>query len=452
MAWRRLEAWAAALAICAAHGAGAAEPAAKVVIYQGATLIDGTGAPPRPEQAIVVEGERIAAVGSLTAMSLPAEAETVDARGLFVLPGLIDTHVHMATPPNPPRAEALMRRQLYSGVTAVRDMADDTRSVAELQRRARVGEIPAPDVYFAALMAGPSFFTDPRTLAVSRGDTPGKVPWMQAIDETTDLPLAVAMARGTYATAIKIYANLPGELVKRITAEAHRQGMRVWAHSAVFPASPRDVIDAGVDVSSHVCPIAYQVSEKMPASYQDPTPVDEARLGRGDHPQMAALFDAMKAKGVVLDATVRVYAEGEKRWKANPKGRPPRCSADTAYRLTSHAFRRGVEISTGTDGDTDWREAYPSLHEELELLAGKAGMPPLQVIRSATLVAAKTLGREAEMGTVAPRKLANLVFVTKDPSKDVGALRTVAFTVKRGQVFRRVDYRPISEAEGIEHE
>jgi len=450
----------AALAIVAASsslGAAAAQgapedrgsaPKDKVVLYRGATLIDGTGAAPRPGVSILVEGPVIRAVGP--GLAAPAGAEVVDAAGLYVVPGLIDSHVHMATPPEPAKAEALMRRQLYAGITAVRDMADDTRSIAELQRRARVGEIPAPDVYFAALMAGPSFFDDPRTIAVSQGDTPGKVPWMQAITDETDMPLAVAQARGTYATAIKIYANLPGRLVKKITEEAHRQGVRVWAHSAVFPASPSEVIAAGVDVSSHVCPMAYELNDAMPPTYQDPTPTAEARLGEGDHPVMGGLFDRMKAGGVILDATVRVYEEHEKAYAKTRKGRPPRCSAATAYRLTNLAFRRGVEISAGTDGETPWTDPWPSLHEELELLQDRAGLPPLQVIRAATLTGARTLGREAEMGTVEPGKLANLVFVSQDPSRDVRALRSVAFTVKRGRVFPRTEYRPITEAEGAD--
>lgn len=451
---------AAGAALAATLGAGAqAAPshvvlgeaaAGKVVVYRNATLIDGTGAKPRAGVSIVVQGQTITAVGPDAAMRLPAGHETVDVTGLYVLPGLIDTHVHMATPPNAAQAEGHMRRQLYSGVTAVRDMADDTRSVAELQRKARLGEIPAPDIYFAALMAGPSFFDDPRTIAVSQGDTPGKVPWMQAITPQTDMALAVAMSRGTYATAIKIYANLPGDLVKKITDEAHRQGFRVWAHSAVFPASPKEVIAAGVDVTSHVCPIAYQLNDTMPPTYQDPTATAEARLGKGDNPVMVGLFDEMEAKGIVLDATVRVYAEGEKRWQESKKGRPPRCTAATAYRLTNLAFRRGVAISTGTDGENDWRAPFPALNEELELLQTEAKIPPLEVIRAATETAARTVGREAEMGTVTPGKLANLVFVAQDPSKDVRALRSVVFTVKRGVIFKRADYRPITEAEGAE--
>ena len=418
-----------------------AAPKGEVVVYRGATLINGDGSAPRPDVSIVTDGDRIVSVGPASAAA-PAGAKVVEAKGLYVLPGLIDTHVHLATPPDAAKAEATLNRLLYSGVTAVRDMADDTRSVAELQRRARVGEMPSPDIYFTALMAGPSFFDDPRTIAVSQGDTPGKVPWMQEITEATDMPLAVAMARGTYATAIKIYANLPGDLVKKITAESHRQGFPVWAHSATFPASPKEVIDAGVDVISHTCPIAYQVSAKMPGSYQDPTPIDAKALGEGENPAIISLFDTMKAKGMILDATVRVYAEGDKRYAKTKTGRPPRCDAETAYRLTGQAFRRGVLISAGTDGETEANDAYPALHEELELLSDKVGMPPLEVIRAATSIAAKATNRGSEMGLVEPGKLANLVFVAKDPSQDVSHLRTVEFTVKRGKVFRRADYKP----------
>ncbi len=94
------------------------------------------------------------------------------------------------------------------GVTAVRDMADDLRAVGELTRAALVGEIAAPDIYYAALMAGPNFFTDKRTAQTSAGGIVGHVPWMQAVVDDTDLPLAVAQARGTSATAIKLYADL----------------------------------------------------------------------------------------------------------------------------------------------------------------------------------------------------------------------------------------------------
>src|SRR3546814_8802352 len=99
--------------------------------------------------------------------------------------------------PNRTRAEAILRRQLYGVVTAVRDMADDLRAVGDLARASLVGEIPAPDIYYAALMAGPPFFADPRVLSVSRGFAPGTAPWMPAIDAETDLRTAVKTGRAS---------------------------------------------------------------------------------------------------------------------------------------------------------------------------------------------------------------------------------------------------------------
>jgi imidazolonepropionase-like amidohydrolase len=207
------------------------------------------------------------------------------------------------------------------------------------------------------------------------------------------------------------------------------------------------VIAAGPDVMSHTCYLAYQLSARRPESYQDPTPVDPAPFASGDNAEMAAMLDQMKARGIILDATTRVYVEGEKAYAAKPAGRPPRCAADLAFRLTGQAYRQGLLISAGTDGFSPWRDAYPSLHEELEYLSERVGMPNAQVIRSATLVSAMAAGRDAEMGTIEPGKLANLVFVRRDPLADIGNLRTVVFTVKRGVVYARKAYRPIAADE-----
>ena len=178
----------------------------KLTVYKGATLIDGTGAPPRPGMSILVKGERIERVwkdGEI-AFKLPPQTVVVDMAGQYALPGLIDSHEHLATPPNRAFAQAHLRRDLYSGVTAIRDMADDLRNIADLSRATRIGEIPGPDIYYAALMAGPSFFEDARVQAASLGAKGGEVSWMQAITPQSDMPLAVAQARGIGASAIKI--------------------------------------------------------------------------------------------------------------------------------------------------------------------------------------------------------------------------------------------------------
>jgi imidazolonepropionase-like amidohydrolase len=406
-------------------------------VYRHAVLIDGTGARARPGTSIVVEGERIVAVLP-DAQADAKGAQVVDLHGQYVIPGLIDTHVHLATPPDAAEAQATLRRQVYSGVTAVRSMADDTRSVGELARQALVGEIPAPDIHYAALMAGPGFFQDPRTIAVTRGRTPGQTPWMQAVDDRTDLVLAVAMARGTSADGIKLYADMSGPLLAKITTEAHRQGVPVWAHAAVFPAMPADVVAAGVDVVSHSCPLAYQASPHKPASYHERTPVDESVFAGGRMPAaITDLFATMAARGIILDATNLVYLRHVEEYAREKKGPPPRCSAGLTLRLTAQAFSQGVAISSGTDGDNPADAPFPSLHDELDLLAGPVGMPPMEVIRAATATAARALGQDKAMGTVEPGKLANLVVLAQDPLADIGHLRSVTETVKRGVRYPR---------------
>jgi len=426
----------------AAPSASVAPVEAKTTAYRGAILFDGTGALSRSGLTIITRGERILAVQP-DSDPLPDAAETVDVAGLYVLPGLIDTHVHVATPPDAVAARVHMRRWLYSGVTAVRGMADDLRSVGELARQARVGEVPSPDIYYAALMAGEGFFNDPRTQAVSAGAVAGQTPWMQAITADTDLPLAVAMARGTSATGIKIYADLPADLVARITTEAHRQGVPVWTHAMVYPATPQEVINAGPDVMSHACILAHQaqVPADRPVSYASRTPIDRAPFLNGDNPVVQALLEQMRDKGIVLDATVRVYAEQD-RSAAAPGARQPICSGPMVFALTRQAYRTGVAISTGTDGETPDSDAWPALIEEMVLLQNVVGMTPADVLVAATRTAARTVNQSADMGTIEPGKLANLVFVAADPLTDVSNLRSLQFTVKRGEAFPRTDFQP----------
>ena len=429
------------LAFCALALAASAQ--AQRVVYRGATMIDGTGGPARPNMAVIVSGERIEAV--LPAPSLtPAMtdgAEIVDLAGRWLLPGLIDSHQHMATPPNRRLAEAHLRRDLYSGITSTRIMADDLRSIAELDRAVRAGEIPGPHLYYAALVAGPGFFADPRTRAVSFGYTPGAAPWAQAIAVDTDLPIAIARARGTGAAALKIYSDLPPDLVRRLAAEAHRQGLLVWAHAMVFPTPPAEVLAAGPDVVSHTCYLAYQVSERRPQSYRERVPVDP---GAGDSPAMASLFATMRDHGILLDATLRVYREVERR--ATPE-RPAHCSLALAARLTAQAHRAGVLVSAGTDGDTAAADPYPSLFEELELLVGRAGFTPLEAIRAATQIGAMTMGQGRDQGVIAPGRFADMVVLERDPLADIANLRSVLLVVKHGRRFSRSDYRPITPEE-----
>ncbi len=431
-----------------AEGAGAEQET--FTLYSGLSLIDGTGTPLQAGMAILVKGDRIIKIGpsaELTA-TMPVDTEQVDAGDWYALPGLIDTHVHMATMPNLPKARALMRRYIYSGITSARDMAGDMRALAELARESRLQKIPASDLYYSALMAGPSFFKDPRPGSAAEGEVAGQVPWMQAITSETNMTEAVTLARGTWATGIKIYANLPDEEVRRIAAEAQLQGFKTWAHSMVFPATPGEVVDAGVDVISHVCRLAWELADEKPAEYHHSVALPYGTLNPVDD-RLKALYDRMKAQGTILDATLWLYTHLEERRKNRParKVGPAICPPEFAAELTAFAHAQGVEISTGTDVVLPAGAAYPALFDELETLVGGAGLTPLEVIRAATLNGARVVGLEHDRGTLEVGKRADILFVSQNPAENIKNLRSVVLTVKGGKPYSRADYVPVTEEE-----
>jgi len=407
---------------------GAAASHAGQAVYLGATLIDGTAAAPRANMAIVVDGERITAIVPAAGFKAGAGATIHDMRGMYAMPGMIDSHVHYATSPNRVYAEAQLKRNVYGGVTGVRDMAGDARELASLSRAALLNDIPAPDIYYAALVAGPSFFKDPRTLAAARGMQPGQVPWLYAVDDQTDIALAVAQARGTGATGMKIYANLPGHLVARLVAEGRRQNFPVWTHLQVYPASPYDAL--GATVVSHACMIARFAREPDKAQYGHGAEPSYAGLTAAD-PAIAKYIAALARSGSLLDATLSVYA---------PKG-TPRCQIELAGDITRAAHKAGVKIIAGTDTDGQGDDPYPVVGHELERLVRHAGLTPNEAIMAATANAAIALGKQGDIGTLEAGKFANMAFLKKDPLQDIANVRSVTLTVKRGRHYAREDYR-----------
>ena len=410
-------------------------PSPRSIVYLGATLIDGSPAGIRPRMAIVTLGERISALVPESEFHAQPGQEVIDVHDRFIVPGLVNTHVHLATLAVPPVAKAYLRRELYSGVTTVRDMAGDVRLLSKLKREAEFEGVVSPDIFYAALMAGPQFFADPRTHDAARGRVAGQVPWMQAVTAETNLPLAVAEARGTGATALKLYADLSADLVKSITTEAHRQRMLVWAHAAVFPALPSDVVDAGVDVISHACLLGYQVTSPPLASYEDKRPVDAAKAMQPSA-ELDALLADIKRHGTILDATLNVY---------DTDPHPRTCPQGVADYLARAAYRAGIPVSAGTDDDPDWSKIESVLDDELSLLVARVGMTPLEALRSATLVGARTLGLEKEIGTLEVGKLANLVVLKRNPLDDIANIRSVELVVKHGHPYPHKDYRPATE-------
>lgn len=398
------------------------------VALTGVTVFDGAGHPRRPKQTVLIQGEHIAAIFATGSRVLPPGATVLNLAGRFLIPGLIDTHVHVATDPSGEdtrvRTERRLRKALLGGVTAVRDMAGDVRALASLQRDALLGEIPSPDIYYAALFAGPAFFADPRTHDATRGLVPGNEPWMRAITDTSDVHQAVVEARGTGATAIKLYADLSGALARRVTAEAHAQHLAVWAHAALRPATPIEVVNAGVDAISHasLASLAMDSTRRAIALH---TPANEP-LNIAD-PGLDSLFQDMVRFHTVLEPTLLVFED-------NP------ALLRLAGAITRMAHQRGVTIVAGTDtlGEADSDSlTLPNLHRELELLVSLGGLSPAEALESATREAAAVLGARARRGTIEVGQLADLVVLSSDPLADIRNTRSIQLVVKRGRVYQR---------------
>ena len=354
-------------------------------IYRNIVLIDGKGLPPRAQMAILVEDDKISAVKPISQLTpdMLEDATIYDMEGQYALPGLIDSHVHLATLPDREVSSAYLRRHIYGGITGVRDMAEDVRALADLSRAALVNEIPAPDIHYAALMAGPDFFSDPRTVSSGLGGVPGQLPWMQAIDENSEIPLMVAQAKGTWATGIKIYANLPGEIVQSIIAESKDQNFPVWSHLQVYPATPYDSL--GATAVSHVCMIARYVGERNKQRYgHDNPPSYEGMTAR--HPEVQRYVAALEQSRTMMDATLVLYKDLEREYQAAVRRgkkallRPPRCPLSLAADITRAVNEAGVPIIAGTDGSAPPNHPFPKLYEELGLLVREAKLSPLQAI------------------------------------------------------------------------
>ncbi|GHA81254.1 amidohydrolase [Algimonas arctica] len=397
-----------------------------LIAFTGATLVslDKTHSDRQDITILVQDGVILSLIDT---PSVPENAARVDVTGLYALPGIIDTHIHVATPPDTALAEKRLRDMLRSGVTTGRSMADDLRAAAELSRRAYQNEIESPDIVYSAVFAGPTFMADPRVQSVTAGLTPGDVPWMRRIDAQSDIKESVTLARGSGAMGIKIYADLTTEQVESIAAEAKRQDIPTWAHTAVYPAGPEQVAGAGVTTMSHACSLAHVFQPTMPVTYGSRDPMPDRDETQPLPEALIDTFAAMKQHGTILDATSMIYD-----WLEDQSPKPSLCSGALSADMTRLAVEHGVRISTGTDFVTD---AGPSaIHLEMRYLHETVGLDLDDVWTSATETGAEVVNAKGRVGHVAPGYFANILFYTDDPTEDLKALDTLQMVVKRGHM------------------
>ena len=292
---------------------------------------------------------------------------------------------------------------------------------------------------------------------------------MQAVTGDTDVVEAVTLARGTWATGIKTYAAIDGDLLAAIAAEAGRQGIPVWSHTHVGPARALEVAGAGVRSMSHVCSIgSAAIPDDVFREGQEGKRTGFVAVDLND-PAVDAVFALMKRNRTVLDATIRVVVRiGQRRMaeidrvnapqppgagpgrRQGPRRGPPidrrrrgvrpRCETADAVALTRRAYEAGVMVATGTDGMTPPDAIFPALHEEIRLFHDDVGMPMLDVLRAASFHGAVALGMEDTIGTLEAGKHANIVFLREDPLTGPESLQSVELTVKRGTLYYRRNF------------
>lgn len=412
--------------------AGVAEPLA----LTNSTIIDGTGSPPQPERTILIENGFIGGVFSEGERSLPSGVTVVDVGGRIVLPGLIDGHVHLnrsrlsLRDAQPEDREAALAALLRSGVTSVRELAGDARLSGELAQRQARGEIQAPRIYYSAVMYGPAFLEDPRVQSPQHGMAPGTAPWSRAVTADSDIAEVIAEARVAGATGIKLYTSLDAPLLNALTAEAHRQGMKAWAHSIIFPTGPSDVVSAGVDSLIHSRGLIAEGRADIPDTFAEGTQVWIRQLDfeRTDPqaPRFAQLFSEMKRRSVIFEPAL--HADGDP--AKGPTGDWRDEMRVWSCKIVDAAHRAGVAISAGTDTPA----ATGALQREMERLV-ECGLSPLDAIRAATLNNSKALGIEGTHGTVEAGKAADLLIVNGDPATDISSVSNVHMVVQGGQII-----------------
>ena len=391
-------------------------------------LIDGVGDEVQEGMAVEVKDGKIVDIYKAGERDF-GDAMVIDLPGCYLLPGLIDAHVHFSHGTLQGNIDSL-EGMLMGGVTSVRDMAGDGRRLALLKRDAAVGDIDSPDIYFSTVLGGPTFFTDPRVQDVSQAAELGNTSWARAITEETDLRQVVAEAKGIGATALKIYADLSPDLVRKLTEEAHRQGLKAWSHGTVFPAGPMDCIEAGVDVLSHSALLYYEMVDEIPASFENRYnhPFTFESL---DNDLYKNLFARVVEKGTILDATVLIFILGEPAEKDTNKER----MAEFSNEITRLAHKYGVKISAGTDLQLDEKTGLPMLHREMAALVEQCGMTPMEVIKSATMIAAETIGIEDTIGSVEVGKDADLLVLLANPLDDIANTAAIKLIVKNGKIY-----------------
>ena len=375
----------------------------------GATIIDATGRDPVPDGVVVVRGGRIADVGPRSATNVPAGLPLVRADGKTIVPGLWDMHTHVTQIEWAPV-------YLGAGVTTVRDMGNEFEFITALRTAIASGRAIGPRLLLAGLIDGGG----PNAFGVYYATSP---------DEAKQM---VAKYHDARFEQIKVYSLLTPPIVEAICAEAHRLGMTVTGHVPTG-MSIEEAVSAGMDHIAHLAirgeagtPEVDQTIAFLKAhgTVMDPTQSWNELLGHAAGSPIAAFQPGV---AMIPPPLNRLFSNAG---TANVDAATARTRVERGLRIVRALREAGVPVVAGTD------EGIPghSVHREIELYV-EAGFTPMQALQAATIVSARAMKLDQEVGTIEKGKRADLAILDANPLDRIRNVRRVRWTVAGGRMY-----------------
>ena len=403
----------------------AAESAAATAIV-GGTVVNLDGEAPIENAVILVEGERIAAIGEAGEVEIPKDAALIDASGAWLIPGLMNMHVHLGLIlPGKMKAElyneseaalalrmaANARETLQAGVTTIRLPGDTAHADLALMRAINKGQADGPRIFSSGealtITAGHGSKKDGKNydgpdelVKAARTQISAGAKWIKIL-----ISGGIATQGGGLANAL-----MTPEEIHAVIDAAHRFGVKVTAHSG-SPVATNVAVDAGLDCVEHGYFLDRPTLKKMKehGTWLVPTIVVS-------QPATEPFFKKIGSPPWYLE---RRNAAGKAHWNA-----------------LQTAIEEGVNIALGTDQlPHEPNDGTTATAREAQYYV-EAGMTPLQALRSATIETARLLEAEDEIGSLEQGKYADIVAVDKDPAQDIKALRNILLVMKDGKVYR----------------
>jgi imidazolonepropionase-like amidohydrolase len=394
-----------------------------LVILEGASLIDGTGSPPRNDSVVLLKDERILTVtdkGNYT--TYPKDSEIVNLTGRFLIPGLFDMHAHVASvlsfSYNQTVSENTLTALLDNGVTTIRNPGGPTKESVALRDAVAAGQIKGPQIFTAGRLINALPF--PTRFVETMANTEAEV--REEVKRQADAGVDY----------VKLYVGLYPNLVKPAIDEAHNQGIKVIGH--LYLTSWTDAANLGIDALTHGVPV-------NPFLLSKDTREIFIENGRGpfDHflwlnlvdlnsTEINEMINALVKNKVPVDPTLTIYEAILKDDLQN------QYLWSKVLQLTKILYDHGVTIMSGTDIPNFGFIPGVSLHHELELLV-KAGINPLNVIKIATSNGAEALGILDDVGTIEAGKQADMIILNANPIRNIRNIGAIEGVIEDGQLF-----------------